>query len=109
MWPGLAALWIWGHEIVGLVLGEAWVACVPYMRVMIWGAALTAVSSLVLTDIKARGAGKALLRTDLFKKPVGVAAVALGAFWGIEGLAWAFVVGQLAEVLADVWVWKRLK
>lgn len=109
LWPGLAVLWIWGHEIVGLVLGEAWVACVPYMRVMIWGAALTAVSSLVLTDIKARGAGKALLRTDLFKKPVGVAAVALGAFWGIEGLAWAFVVGQLAEVLADVWVWKRLK
>lgn len=109
LWPGLVVLWIWAEEIVGFVLGPTWLACVPYLRILVFGAVLTPISNVALTAIKAKGAGDALLKTELFKKPVALAAVVAGAFCGIEGLAWAAVVGQLAEMIADVWVWKRLK
>ncbi len=109
VWLGRVVLWLGATPIVGGVLGERWLDCVPYLRIMIVGVALMPVSNVILADIKAKGAGEALLRTELFKKPVGVLAIAVGAFYGIEGLAWTFVVGQLAEMVADVWVWKRLK
>lgn len=109
LWPVLVVLWIWAEEIVGFVLGASWLECVPYLRILIFGAALTPISNIALTAIKAKGAGDALLKTELFKKPVALAAVVVGAFCGIEGLAWAAVVGQVAEMVADVWVWKKLK
>ena len=101
LWPGLAVLWIWAGEIVGLVLGAAWLDCVPYLRIILVGQFMTPFSNLALTRLKAAGRTDLILRTDFIKKPVGLVALAAGLPFGVAGLCWAKVVDDVVEAVVD--------
>lgn len=107
LWPGLVVLWIWAEEIVGLVLGAQWVECVPYLRILIVGALFTPISNVMLCKIRAGGRMNLLLLTDVIKKPIQIVGLIIGAFFGIDGLCWAVVAGEIMEAIVDsVVVWR---
>ena len=101
LWPGLVILWIWAEEIVGLVLGAQWLECVPYLRIIILGAAFTPISNVMLCKIRASGRMNLLLLTDAIKKPLQIIGLVVGAFFGIKGLCWAVVAGEAIEAVVD--------
>ena len=102
LWPGLAVLWIWAPQIVGLVLGEQWLDCVPYLRILIVGQFFTVGGNIALQQLRAKGRSDLVLKTDLWKKPIGFAALACGIPFGVAGLCWAKVVSDVAECVVDV-------
>lgn len=107
LWPCLVVLWIFASEIVGLVLGEAWLACVPYMRIMIFGVFFTPLTNISLNYLRAKGRADLILVTDGVKKPLQITALIIGAAFGIVGLCWAKVVSDIAEASVDfVFAWR---
>jgi len=110
LWPGLVVLGVWAPFWVGLVLGTSWLDCVPYLRVLLVGAACASVSNLAQTFVKARGDAGLLLKSDAVKLPADFAFLAAGAAWGIEGLCWAKVAGDAFNALVDAWcAWGKSK
>ena len=107
LWPCLMVLWIFASEIVGLVLGEAWLACVPYMRIMIFGVFFTPLTNISLNYLRAKGRADLILVTDGVKKPLQITALIIGAAFGIVGLCWAKVVSDIVEASVDfVFAWR---
>ncbi len=102
LWPGLLVLWIWAPEIVGMVLGDKWLDCVPYMRILIFGQLFTAGGNIALVWLRADGRSADILRTDAWKKPIGMLALLCGVPFGVLGLCWAKVVSDIAEFVVDV-------
>ena len=102
LWPGLAALWGWATQIVGLVLGEQWLDCVPHLRILIVGQFFTVGGNIALQQLRASGRSDLVLKTDMWKKPIGFAALACGVPFGVTGLCWAKVVSDVAECVVDV-------
>lgn len=103
LWPGLAVLCIWAEEIVGVVLGAQWLDCVPYLRILIVGQFFTPISVIAIKKIQASGRAEVLLKTDVVKKPIGIAALICGSMFGVVGLCWAKVVDDIVEAVVDVW------
>ena len=102
LWPGLVVLGIWAPQIVGLVLGEQWLDCVPYLRILIVGQFFTVGGNIALQLLRARGRSDLVLKTDMWKKPIGFVALACGIPFGVAGLCWAKVVSDIAECVADM-------
>lgn len=102
LWPVLVILWIWAEEIVGVVLGAHWLDCVPYMRILLVGQAFSPVGNISLQAIRASGHSKMILKTDAWKRPLGIVALLVGIPFGIVGLCWAKVVSDVVEAVVDV-------
>ena len=102
LWPGLVVLLIWAPQIVGGILGVQWLDCVPYLRILVVGQFFTAIGNVALHLLRARGRSDLVLKTDMWKKPVGFAALVCGIPFGVTGLCWAKVVSDVAECVADL-------
>ena len=102
LWPGLVVLGIWAPQIVDLVLGEQWLDCVPYLRILIVGQFFTVGGNIALQLLRARRRSDLVLKTDLWKKPIGFVALACGIPFGVAGLCWAKVVSDIAVCVADM-------
>lgn len=117
LWPVLALLWLFADVAVGFVLGEAWLDCVPYIRIMLVGVLFTPITNISLQYIRAKGRGDLLLVTDAIKKPIQIGLLAAGAFllstcWGGPGvllLCWVKVASDVVEAATDMAValWLR--
>lgn len=101
LWPSLMALGIWAPEVVRFLLGPHWLDCVPYLRILLVGQFFTPLSSLALQALRARGQANLLLKTDIWKKPIGFAALLVGFPFGVAGLCWAKVIDDLVEAFVD--------
>ena len=116
LWPGLAVLGLFAEEIVRFVLGEAWVDCVPYLRILLVGVVFSPFANVALSQLRAKGRGDLILFTDAIKKPlqilalaVGCAAIVLGgAKDGLAFLCWTKVFGDLVEAAVDCIVVRRV-
>ena len=102
LWPGLVVLLVWAPQVVSGVLGAQWLDCVPYLRILVVGQFFTAIGNVALHLLRARGRSDLVLKTDMWKKPVGFAALVCGIPFGVTGLCWAKVVSDVAECVADV-------
>jgi len=102
LWPGLAVLWIWAPETVMFVLGEKWIDCVPYLRILVIGQFFTPIGGIALQKLRADGRSGGVLVTDVIKKPLGLFALVCGMPFGVVGLCWAKVASDAIEALVDV-------
>lgn len=109
LWPCLAVLGIWAPDIVGLVLGEKWLDCVPYLRILLVGQFFWVFGNVALVKIRASGHAEVVLKTDAWKKPIGIAALVCCIPFGVRGLCWAFVANAVADAVIDVVYALRLK
>lgn len=107
LWPCLAVLWMFAPWIVLWVLGEAWVDCVPYMRILIVGVFFTPVTNVALNYLRANGRADLILSTDVMKKPLQIGVLAVGVPFGIVGLCWSKVLSDFFEASVDcLYAWR---
>ena len=83
LWPLVAVLWLFADRIVGLVLGSAWLDCVPHLRILLIGVLFTPVTNISLQYVRARGRSDLVLLTDAIKKPIQFAALVV-AVWMVS-------------------------
>lgn len=101
VWPCLVLLGVFAEPIVRFVLGEAWLPCVPYLRILLVAAMVAPVNTISVNLLKAWGEAGLVLKSELVKRPLAVAYLAVGVFGGMSGVCWALVVNQFTEALIN--------
>ena len=102
LWPGLVVLWIFAEEVISTILGTQWIACVPYLKVLIVGQFFTPITNVALCVLKAMGRTDLILLSDAIKKPFGLSVLGIGCQYGVIGLCWAKVVNDIVECVTDL-------
>ena len=117
LWPVVAATFFFADWIVGFVLGENWLGCVPYLKILLVGVLFTPMTNISLQYIRAKGRSDLVLVTDAIKKPIQFALLA-GGVWlvvtrglqdGVVALCWVKVASDVVEAAADFFVAWRLR
>lgn len=80
-------------SLVPLVLGEAWEPTVPVVQILAVAECVHVLSFISYWGFLTERLSKQLLQYNLVSKPIAVASVAAGSTWGLEGIAWGYVVG----------------
>lgn len=101
--PALAVLWAFADFAVAFVLGDAWLGCVPYVRIMILGVAFSPLTNVSTQYLKAKGRSDLMLAADAVRKPLQFAFLA-GCVWAMARGAWTDGVLPLCwtKVACDV-------
>ena len=83
----LTTLIVVSEPLVRLLFTEKWIGCVPYMQLMCLDKMFSIISNANLQALKAIGEGKALLKLEIYKKPVFLTMALIGAHIGVLALA----------------------
>lgn len=117
LWPALIVLWVLAEQIVGFVFGSAWLDCVPYMRILLIGVAVSPFGSVARQYIRAKGRSGIILRNDLVKKPAQLGLLIVGAYLltshgikeGVASLCWVKVASDMLDAGIDFFAAWRLR
>lgn len=101
VWPCLLGLGVLATPIVRLVLGEAWLDCVPYLRILLLGAAVTPISTVSVNVLKANGRADEVLKSEAIKRPLAFAYLVAGVPFGVAGICWAKVANDVTEAVIN--------
>lgn len=99
--PFYAGLAVVAGPLVGAVLGPQWLECVPLVRILALAMPWLTLNVLFSPACDARGRADLTARNGLTGAIVMPAAFLLGAQWGVDGLAWAWVVAYPAYTAAS--------
>lgn len=89
----LAAL---SHHIITFILGEQWIAAVPYFAIICIGYAFYPIHAINLNILNAMGRSDLFLRLELVKAPISILSALTGAITaGVEGLCIAFTLTSI--------------
>jgi len=89
----MIALALTAPSLVPLLLGPEWVPSVAIVQILAVGECIHALSFVSYWGFLAERLSKQLLYYNLVTKPISVALVVLGSFFGVEGVAWGYVAG----------------
>jgi len=109
VWPCLLALGLFAPQVVRLVLGEDWLPCVPYLRILLVGAAFAPFNIQAVNVLKATGRAGALLGSEALKRPLALAFLCIGVSFGVTGVCWAKVAGDVLEAAVDCFLAMRVR
>jgi len=91
---GLAAV---AEPLVWTLFGERWLPAVPVLRVLCLGGVFWPLHVINLNSLLALGHSRLYFRLEVAKKVLGVGLLAVGAMYGVIGMAWSQVAfGVLA-------------
>lgn len=93
MWPLMIGLFVCAEPLVRLVLGEAWMMSVPFIRIFCIYYALFPVHTANLNAIKAVGRSDIFLKLEVIKKILDLAVILITVFISVKAMAY----GLLAE------------
>jgi len=85
---GLAAL---AEPLVRALFGAQWAPAVPILRVLCLAGLLYPLHMINFHALMAQGHSRLVFRLELVKKSLGVAFAAIGAIYGVIGIAWSQV------------------
>jgi len=88
--PIVAVLYGSAESIIGLLLGERWLAATDLFKILAVAGFIESVASLRPTVIMSTGHGKRLFRLGFCIAVATVGAVAIGVAWGAKGVALAY-------------------
>ena len=84
--PALALLAVFAEPVVRVVLGEQWLVCVPYLRILAAGAAFEPAQCLFQNLLYVRGRTDTVLKLEAVEKPVVLALVFAAVPFGLGWL-----------------------
>lgn len=100
MWPLMLGLFAVSRPLVSLVLGEAWLPCVPFIRIFCLYYVLFPIHTANLNAIKAVGRSDIFLRLEIVKKVLDFAVVAATVRLGVTAMA----LGLLGEGILNLFI-----
>lgn len=80
-------------SLIPLVLGAQWTPSIQIVQILAVGECIHALSFISYWGFLAGGLSKQLLYYNLVTKSLGVMFVLMGSFYGMMGVAWAYVAG----------------
>ena len=80
-------------SLIPLVLGEAWAPAIPLVQILAIAECVHSLSFISYWGFLTERLSKQLLYYNLVTKPLSMVAAVIGSSWGIEGIAWGYLVG----------------
>jgi PST family polysaccharide transporter len=104
---GFAVLFAQAPAVVFLALGPQWTAVVPIFQVLLVAGFFRAAAYATYWVFLDEGLTRAQFRYALATRPLIVASVVIGSFWGVQGVAVGYTVGAaVAWPVALLWIRK---
>lgn len=97
--PILFALSAMSKSIILILLTDKWFDSIIFMELLSITCAISMVSGVSLQCIKAVGRSDILLKLEIYKKPIYLLLLVLGAFFGVKGIA---VTGLMYAVYSGI-------
>jgi len=98
-WSFFALLVVFADEVVHLLFGPSWLACVPVLQILAIGAMLWAPVSLSFSALTSRQAVRQQLQIQLLYTPLAVLGLLVGAAHSLEAMAGLFSAARLLRLL----------
>lgn len=99
--PLMAGLAVCAKPIVLILLGEAWLPCVPFLQVFCFVYAFYPIHTSNLNAIKAMGRSDTFLLLEIIKDAVSIAAVLICARYGVMAVAYAVLGGSVFSQIVN--------
>jgi PST family polysaccharide transporter len=93
--PVIAFVFVDAREVIQVLLGDQWLAAVPFLRWMSLAAFMTCISQLSNWIYLAEGTTRRQFQWAVIRTPVMLAGVAVGSWWGAHGIAAGFAVATV--------------
>lgn len=91
--------------LIPIALGPQWIDAVPLFQILAFAGVFQAASYPTNWIFLSKGLTGAQLRFALATRPIAIVVIICGAFWGIEGAAWAYTLTTaLSWPLGFIWV-----
>jgi len=108
MMPVMMGIAVCAQPLVGILLGEKWLPCVPFLRVFCFAYAFNPIVTANLNAIQALGRSDLYLKLDIWKKAVGVTALLCTMRISVEAMAYSLLVTNLVCQLINAAPNKKL-
>jgi len=108
MVPGMAVLAAFAEPLVRFVIGEHWLGCVPCLRVLAVGAALSPLAGLAYLPMYVKGRTDLALKLELVEKPLAFALLMASMPFGILAICAAKSVSAVAFFSVNTYAARRM-
>jgi PST family polysaccharide transporter len=106
--PLCTGLFASAHPLVTGVLGDHWRDAVPLVRILTVASLVQSVATLTSSLYLSQGRTDLHFRMNLLQSLSMIAAVVVGRYWGVTGVAVGYTVGTMVTALPTLWVAGRL-
>ncbi len=96
------------EPLVRLLLTEKWLPCVFYLRIFCITYMFYPIHTANLNAIKAMGRSDLFLKLEIAKKVVGLAAVGISMWFGVEAMAYSLLVTSVTSQIINSWPNRKL-
>ena len=108
MWPLMIWLGVCAPTLIGLVLTDKWLPCVPFMRVFCFTYAFWPIHTANLNAIKALGRSDSFLKIEVLKKVIGFAILMSTMWFGVRIIAYGLILETFVSLVANTVPTKKL-
>lgn len=106
--PLMAGLAVCAEQIIHLLLGDAWLPCVPFLRIFCLVYAFYPIHTANLNAIKAMGRSDTFLILEIIKDTVTIAAILICAKYGVMAVTYAVLGGSIFSQIVNAWPNRKL-
>ena len=108
--PAACGLVMVAKEFVLLVLGPKWIDVVVPLQLLAVFTTVRSVTPLFALILNVTGGARFAMYNGIFAASLGIGSFYVGSFWGIEGIAMAWVILHPIAVLPNfLWIRKTIK
>ena len=106
--PLMMGLAVCARQIIQLLLGQAWLPCVPFVQIFCFIYAFYPIHTANLNAIKALGRSDTFLILEIIKDTISIAAVFICARYGVMAVAYAVLGGSVFSQIVNAWPNRKL-
>ena len=108
MAPLMIGLAFCAEPVVGLILTEKWLPCVPFLRIFCITFMFYPIHTANLNAIKAMGRSDLFLKLEIIKKAVGMILLLSTMWFGVMAMAYSLLVGTVTGMIINSWPNRKL-
>ena len=108
MMPLMMGLAICAEPIVRLLLTDAWLPCVPYLRIFCFSYAFYPIHTANLNAIKAMGRSDKFLKLEIIKKIIGLSVLCTTMWFGVIWMAYSLLFTTIISSIINAFPNKKL-
>ena len=108
MAPLMMGLAFCAEPIVGLVLTDKWLPCVPFLRIFCVTYMFYPIHTANLNAIKAMGRSDLFLKLEIVKKVIGIALLLSTMWFGVMAMAYSLLISSILSQIINSWPNRKL-
>ena len=108
MAPLMMGLAFCAEPIVGLVLTDKWLPCVPFLRIFCITYMFYPIHTANLNAIKAMGRSDLFLKLEIVKKVVGMLLLLSTMWFGVMAMAYSLLLSSVLSQIINSWPNRKL-